>query len=194
MKKKTFTGSKRSLDKVEEYRKHFGWVTETRHDEVLVMTYDSKQKNVKTLRKLEVQADIINSKFPWKMIPWLILAIAFFVCYFVYDNGNFFGMDLNTIFLDLFKNDIVAALFVGLIPVVFLIVAGINTFFTLYAVIVFFILKFTKFKTLAEIFRMADALSGNIIDAPLKRNIEPPSEHTGVLASLTIGSNNRKSV
>ena len=45
MKKRTYTGSARKLDKIETYRKHFGWVTETRHEEVLVMTYDTKQKN-----------------------------------------------------------------------------------------------------------------------------------------------------
>jgi hypothetical protein len=193
MKKKVYTGSKRSLDKIEEYRKHFGWVTATRHDEVLTMTYDKKQSNRSTLRNLEVQADIINSKFPFRMIPWLTISIVFFVCYFLYDNGVIFGFDLKDVFSNMFNgNEMVVSICAGIISILLLIVAVINLFFAAYAVIVFFILKFTKFKTLDEIFRMADALSGNVIDAPLKGNIEEKKPNTGVLATLKIGSSYRK--
>ena len=45
MKKRIYKGSVKKLDKIENYRKHFGWVTQTREDKKLVMTYDTKQKN-----------------------------------------------------------------------------------------------------------------------------------------------------
>ena len=190
MKRRTFRGGPKRLDKVEEYHKHFGWTTENRHDQVLVMTYDNKQKNKYILRKLEKQAKIINSKFPFRMIPWLSLAIVFLVCLIGYSDGVFFGIDLNEKVANAVSHPMLIAVIVGLIPVVAIIGLGLNLFFASYTVIVFFILKFTRHKTLEEIFRMADALSGNIIDAPLKGNIEPRTEHTGVLAKMKIGRNN----
>ena len=190
MKKRTYTGSSRKLDKIETYRKHFGWVTETRHEEVLVMTYDNKQKNRYILRNLEKQADIMRSKFPFRMIPWLAWAIIFLVCLIGYKDGIWFGIDLNEVVANSVSHPMLVAVLVGIIPVIAIVGLGINLFFTAYVVIVFFILKFAKHKTLEEIFRMADALSKNIIDAPLKDNIEEKTEYTGVLAKMKIGSNN----
>lgn len=190
MKKRTYTGSSRKLDKIETYRKHFGWVTEKRHEEVLVMTYDNKQKNRYLLRNLENQADIMRSKFPFRMIPWLSLAVIFLICLIGYKDGIWFGMDLDQTLGSSIDNPLLVAILVGMIPVIAIIGLGINLFFAGYIVVVFLILKFAKHKTLEEIFRMADALSQNVIDAPLKNNIEEKTEYTGVLAKMKIGSNN----
>ena len=190
MKKKIFRGSEKKLDKLEAYHKHFGWLTETKNEKVLVMTYDKKQKNRCILRKLEKQAKIINSKLPYRMIPWLSLALVFLICLIGYNDGVFFGIDLNESVRNAVDHPMLIAIIVGIIPVVSIIGLGLNLFFAAYTVIVFFILKTTKFKTLEEIYRIADALSQNIIDAPLKDNIEPRTEHTGVLAKMKIGRNN----
>ena len=190
MRRKTFRGSAKKLDKVEAYHKHFGWLTETKNEKALVMTYDKKQKNRYILRKLEKQTKIINSKFPYRMIPWLSLAILFLICLLGYKDGVFFGIDLNQAVQNSVSAPMLIAVIVGIIPVVAIVGLGINLFFAAYTVIVFFILKATRFKTLEEIFRMADALSQNIIDAPLRNNIEPRTEHTGVLAKMKIGRNN----
>ena len=190
MKKKIFRGSEKKLDKLEAYHKHFGWLTETKNEKVLVMTYDKKQKNRYILRKLEKQAKIINSKFPYRMIPWLSLALIFLICLIGYNDGVFFGIDLNESVRNAVDYPMLIAIIVGIIPVVSIIGLGLNLFFAAYTVIVFFILKTTRFKTLEEIYRIADALSQNIIDAPLKDNIEPRTEHTGVLAKMKIGRNN----
>ena len=190
MKKRIYKGSVKKLDKIENYRKHFGWVTQTREDKKLVMTYDTKQKNRYVLRNLEKQAEVMRSKFPFRMIPWLSLAIIFLVCLIGYKDGVWFGIDLNETVQNSVNNQMLTTILVGLIPVVAIVGLGLNLFFTGYTVIVFIILKFAKHNTLEEIFRMADALSRNIIDAPLKGNIEPATERSGVLAKMKIGSNN----
>lgn len=190
MKKRTYKGSIKKLDKIEEYRKHFGWITQTRNEHTLVMTYDTKQKNRYVLRNLEKQADIMRSKFPYRMIPWLSWSLIFLVCLIGYNDGVWFGIDLNEVVANSVEHPMLIAIIVGMIPVIAIVGLGINLFFTAYTVIVFFILKFAKHRTLEEIYRMADALSRNIIDAPLKGNIEPPTERSGVLAKMKIGSNN----
>ena len=190
MKKRIYKGSVKKLDKIENYRKHFGWVTQSREDKKLVMTYDTKQKNRYVLRNLEKQAEVMRSKFPFKMIPWLSLALIFLVCLVGYNDGVWFGIDLNEVVQNSLNHPMLTAVLVGLIPVVAIVGLGLNLFFAGYTVVVFIILKFAKHTTLEEIFRMADALSQNIIDAPLKGNIEPPTERSGVLAKMKIGSNN----
>ena len=190
MKKRVYKGSIKKLDKIEEYRSHFGWVTQTREDKKLVMTYDTKQKNRYVLRNLEKQAEVMRSKFPFRMIPWLSWALIFLVCLVAYNDGVWFGVDLNETVANSVNHPMLVAIIVGMIPVIAIVGLGINLFFTAYTVIVFFILKFAKHRTLEEIYRMADALSRNIIDAPLKGNIEPPTERSGVLAKMKIGSNN----
>ena len=124
------------------------------------------------------------------MIPWFSLAPLFLICLLGYKDGVFFGIDLNQAVQNSVSAPMLIAVIVGIIPVVAIVGLGINLFFAAYIVIVFFILKATRFKTLEEIFRMADALSQNIIDAPLRNNIEPRTEHTGVLAKMKIGRNN----
>ena len=190
MKKRVYRGSIKKLDKIEEYRKHFGWVTQSREDKKLVMTYDTKQKNRFVLRNLEKQAEVMRSKFPFRMIPWLSWALIFLVCLVGYNDGVWFGADLNSAVANSVDHPMLVAVLVGMIPVVSIVGLGINLFFAGYTVIVFIILKFAKHNTLEEIYRMADALSKNIIDAPLKGNIEPPTERSGVLAKMKIGSNN----
>ena len=153
------------------------------------MTFDNKLKYKASLRNLEKQANVINSKFPFRMIPWLSLAAVFLLCAIGFKDNVFFGFD----FSDIINNasyPIVAHALIGLLPVVFIVGVGLNLFFAAYVVIVFLILKFVRHATLEEIFRMADAMSRNVIDAPLKGNIVEKTEHTGVLARMKIGSNN----
>ena len=189
MKKRVYRGGEKHLDKVENYRKHFGWITQERHDNVLVMTFDNKQKYKTSLRNLEKQADIINSKFPFRMIPWLALAAIFLLLTIGFKDNKFFGFDFSNI-INNASIPVLAHFLVGMLPVVFIVGLGLNLFFAAYVVIVFLILKFVRHTTLEEIFRMADAMSKNVIDAPLKGNIEEKTEHTGVLAKMKIGSNN----
>ncbi|MCR5309197.1 MAG: hypothetical protein K6E21_03705 [Bacilli bacterium] len=189
MKKRVFRGGEKHLDKVENYRKHFGWITQERHDNVLVMTFDNKQKYKTSLRNLEKQAEIINSKFPFRMIPWLTLAAIFLLLTIGFKDNKFFGFDFSNI-IDNASIPVLTHFLVGMLPVVFIVGLGLNLFFAAYVIIVFLILKFVRHTTLEEIFRMADAMSKNVIDAPLKGNIEEKTEHTGVLAKMKIGSNN----
>lgn len=195
MKTKAFRGSEKKLDKIEEYRKHFGWVTKERSDDRLVMTFDNKLPFAKELNKLYKQANVITSKFPFKMIVWLALSILFFVPYFGLKDGILFGsIDLLEIFVSIFtgKNVWIGEAIVGAIPIVLILLGSLNLFFTLYVVAVFFALKLSKKSTLGEIYRIADALSGNVIDAPLIENIEPDGPLTGQIAKIAnkIGDRN----
>ena len=145
MKKRVYRGSIKKLDKIENYRKHFGWVTQTREDKKLVMTYDTKQKNRYVLRNLEKQAEVMRSKFPFRMIPWLSLALIFLVCLIGYNDGVWFGIDLNEVVANSVSHPMLVAVLVGIIPVIAIVGLGINLFFTAYVVIVFFILKFGSY-------------------------------------------------
>lgn len=192
MKKRTYRGRENKLNKIEEYRKHFGWVTQERQERKLVMTLDTKRKYNWALKKLESQASVINRKFPTRMIGWAISGAIFLILYFCINDGMLFGaINLKDLFS--FIPDTIGWLpgvIAGIIPLVLLVIGSLNLFFALYETTVWFILKFTRHTTLEEVYRMADAMSGNIIDAPLKGNIEPNTPNTSFLATLNIGSNN----
>lgn len=188
MKTRTYKGDRDKLDRIEIYRKHFGWVTESRINGKLVMNFDKKRKGNSILRKLEAQADIIKSKFPFRMIPWLALCLIFLIPALFTKDGILFGsINLNDLFGG-FNNALITSIFVNFGPIVFLVLGCINGFFAIYELVVFFVLKFTSHKTLEEIFRMSDALSGNIIDAPFSFNIAEGGPKTGILAITNIGN------
>mgnify|MGYP003295624222 CR=1 FL=1 len=195
MKNKTFRGSERKLNKIENYRKHFGWETVDRDYDKLVMSYDKDKPNAGALRKLEKQASIINSHFPKKMIVWLALTVFFLVPYLFYKDGVIFGFDLKAALNSI---DFIATYFpfitniiVYALPILLLVLISINAFFASYQLLVFGALKISKRTTLEEIYRVADALSGNVIDAPLPGNIEPDGKYTGFIAILCDKIGNR---
>lgn len=194
MKNKTFRGSERKLDKIEEYNKHFGWETFERDDTKLVMSFDSCKPHAPTLRKLQKQANIIRSKFPFKMIPWLVIGIIFFVLFLTYKDGVMFGaLDLNSLFGGIFTGNlsIIASLVVNLLPILFICLFSLNFFFAAYVCLVFLAVKLSKHRTLEEIYRVADAISGNVIDAPFECNIEPDGPYTGFIAKIAHKIGNR---
>ena len=194
MKSKTFRGGERKLDRIEEYRKHFGWETAERDDYKLTMNFDNSIPNARVLKKLNKQADTITKKFPFGMIVWLALAVVFLTLFFALKDGVLFGaLDLNEILTGLFPADLpwIGTAIVNFLPILLLILGTINAFFALYHVLVFFALKLSKRTTLGEIYRVADALSGNVIDAPLAENIEPDGPLTGEIAKIADKIGNR---
>lgn len=194
MKSKTFKGSERKLDRIEEYRKHFGWETSERDDYKLTMTLDSSNPNSRTLKKLHKQANLITKKFPFGMIVWLALSILFFAPLFFLKDGVLFGtIDLTEVFCGLFAGDLawIGKAIVNFLPILLILLGSINAFFTIYHVLVFFALKLSKKRTLEEIYRVADALSGNVIDAPFPENIEPDGPLTGEIAKIADKIGNR---
>lgn len=194
MKTRKYRGSERKLDKIESHKKHFGWATDIRDDELLIMKFDKKQKHSKALRRLEKQAEIVNSKLPKRMFVWTILAAIFLFLYFMLKDGILFGsINLYEVFSFMGENlSWLSNTIVNILPVLLIVIGGINALFAAYEFLTFIILKFTRRKTIEEIYRVADAWSGFIVDAPLKGNVYPNGPNTGVLAKVNIGSNYRK--
>lgn len=186
MKKKTFRGSEKKLNKIEAYQKHFGWQTVSNDGDKLVMSFDNDIRHAKNLKKLEKQAKIIRRKFPVRMIPWLILGAIFLVPYFFYKDGILFGViDLNSV-LSFIPSmfDYIRTTVVNFLPI-FLVAAGsLCAFFSLYEFLVFWFVKFSKNSSLEAIFKEADAFSGNVIDAPLEGNVLGDGPNTGILSKL----------
>lgn len=186
MKNKIYKGNRKKLDEIEAYRAHFGWKRVSRDNKTLTLGYDTSRKHLQTLRRLEKQADIIHSRFPTRAVLWFILCIIFLVPYFFYKDGVLFGvLDFKSIVGE--GSNILSAIPLGL-----LVLGGINGFFTVYELITFFVLKFTKKTSLEAIYKIADALSGVVIDAPLMGNIEPNRENSGILSTINITSATRK--
>ena len=191
MKTKKIKGNNKKLDKMENFKKHFGWKTESRQDGLLIMKFDKKIKHASELKKLEKQAKVLNSKFPKRMIGWAIFGALFLCSYFFLDFGNAFKTFGLYDALALDENNLLRFLFIDVLPIIFLIFGAIDSFFAVYELIVFIVLKVIKRKTIETIIKLADSLSGNIVDAPLQDNVFPTGPNTGVLAGVNIGSNYR---
>jgi len=186
MKKKTFKAAPSKINKIEQFYAHFGWKEEYRDPEKLILVFDKRQRNHSILKKLQKQASIITSKFPRKMIGWAITSALFLVLYFNLNEGVLFNaVDLGSLLSVIPLSWIVTAI-VNFLPILFVVIGGINGAFALYQLLVFIILKCTRNKTLEEIYRVADALSGNVIDAPLTPNIAPDGPDSGVLAAVSL--------
>lgn len=188
MKTKTFKGSENKLDQIVEFRKHFGWEVEDCKDGVLTMSLDTSKDNAPALHSLEKQAEIIKKSFPFNAIVWASLALLFGVLIILSNVGVF-----NNLFDGMFSGSLswLSSLFTNILPILAICLCGLNIFFTLYIVIVFFAVKLSSHRTLEELYRIADVLSGNIIDAPLACNIEPDGPLTGMIARIAHKIGNR---
>lgn len=179
--KKKFFGSDKKLERIEKFYSHFGWKTVSNSYGRLIMSFEKKMRYAKTLKKLFKQAKIIKQKFPSKMIVWAILAALFLVPYFFLKDGVLFNaINLNNILGNALPAWLAPSI-VNFLPVFLLVAGSINAMFAVYEVVVFVILKISGRKPLEEIYRIADALSGNVIDAPLEGNVAPDTETSGIL-------------